>query len=148
MGISARQLNNIQKINRMETVENMNVRQHSINAMLCAVADIKGKKLNWLDEINKCVLFTARNEVPIPECLKEIMLRNDIALSYGNIEKMKLALVQFAAIGGENAGLIRTSGIFLDADDKRFMPQVDNQWRSHLFIRDVVWQEWKRSNCT
>jgi len=147
VGVSARQLNNIQKFNSMETVENMNVRPHSINAMLCAVAEIKDKKLNWLDEINKCVLFTSREEVPIPELLKEIMLRNDIALSYGNIEKMKLALVQFAAIGGENAGLSRTSEIFLKGEDKRFMPQVDSQWRSHLFIRDVVWKAY-RSNCT
>lgn len=113
--------------------------------LLNAVAVIKGKSLNWLDEINKCVLFTARTEVPIPECLKEIMLRNDIALSYGNIEKMKLALVQFASIGGENTGLTRTSEIFLSTEDKRFMPQVDSQWRSHLFIRDVVWKAY-RSN--
>lgn len=130
------------------TVETATKSQHSINAMLGAVVEIKGKKLNWLDEINKCVLFSSRVTMPIPQLLKEIMLNNDIPLSYGNIEKMKLALVQLWSIGGENAGLERTSEIFLDKDDKRFMPIVDSTWRSHLFIRDVVWAAYRSNNCT
>lgn len=122
------------------------IQAQGVEVILDAYIDIKGKKLNWLDEINKCVLFRARIGVPIVECLKEIMISNGVALSYGNIEKMKLELVRFAKIGRENTGLTRTSEIFLSKEDKKFMPLVEDQWRSHLFIRDVVWDAYKKRN--
>ncbi len=118
----------------------------SSSPLLSAVAIIKGKNIHWLDEINKCVTFAERTNISIRDCLKEILLRNEIALTYPNIEKAKLCLVEFAMLDRENAGLIKTSAIFNTKEDEKFLPVVDDSFRSHLFIRSIVWKEYSSNS--
>lgn len=118
----------------------------SSSSLLSAVAVIRGKELHWLDEIDKCVTFSSRQNIPITDCLKEILLRNEIALTYQNIEKVKLCLVEFAKSDDENSGLTRTSEIFVRGEDKKFLPIVNDSFCSHLFIRDVIWEQYRKNS--
>lgn len=116
---------------------------NNIEILLSAYAIIKGKKLLWLTEISNCVTFTNRNNIYITACLKEILLRNNIPLTYANIEKIKYELIVF--IKKANTGslsLRRTSEIFLSKEDKKFLPIYNDAYCSHFFIDGEIWLEY------
>lgn len=105
---------------------------------------IRGKSLNWLTEIDSCVTFSNRGSIPITDLLKEVLLRNDIPLSYQNREKVKLALVQFVKTAETGViGFSRTSEIFLTGEDKKYLPLYNGSWVSHIEIRKEVWEQFK-----
>src|SRR4051812_26038424 len=101
--------------------------------------EIKGKKLNWLDEIDKCVTISSRSSIPIADLIKEIMLRNDIPLTYQNIEKMKLCIVELQHHTNAALSFSRGSEMLIPKRELKYLPIVNDSFCTHLHIRSEVW---------
>lgn len=113
-----------------------------------------GYDVNLLAQIDHCILFSSRELIPFPECIKEILLRHQVPLSYTAIENLKFELVRLAKLGQEFISLVAVENEKkLSAEDKKYMPRVDEVYRTHLSIHALIWgkapevseEEWKRT---
>ena len=137
-------------------MDTLNQRQKDIRRRVNDVSVALGKRhyVNLLTQIDHCILFSSRELIPLPECIKEILLRHQVPLSYTAIESLKYELVRLAKLGQEFISLVAVEDEKkLSAEDKKYMPRVDEVYRTHLSIHALIWNkapevssaEWKRT---
>lgn len=126
-------------------MDTLNQRQKDIRRRVNDVRVALGRygyDVNLLAQIDQCILFSSRELIPFPECIKEILLRHQVPLSYTAIESLKYELVKLAKLGQEFISLVAVEDENkLSAEDKKYMPRVDEIYRTHLSIHARMWNQ-------
>lgn len=97
---------------------------------------INGTVYSWQRQISECITLGNREYIPLKELIKEILLKNGLKLTYNNIEQMKYELIKLYCSDKQQFSLARTSSIFCDKEDKKYLPVYESSFVSHLSIRD------------
>lgn len=102
--------------------------------------DYQYKHVEWMHSFQNSVLYSTLTKIPIVDCIKEILMRIEIPLSYNNLERMKVELAILARISHGYISLAEVDDQEkISTEEKKVLPRIDETWRSHIIIDSFLW---------